>query len=158
MPTRRQHDPEINPELETPSKHMHMLYSALATTSSSSLLVSKTQIMSATSILTPVLETLPELPHLNWSLLQQSHPTIYQAIQGHVEELTENLSYSHNIIQAQKLIDEQKNAQLIIQHSYLTKLNQSLQTKENKTKDDCTRLFPKGLGRHLTAVEFCDEL
>jgi hypothetical protein len=105
-----------------------------------------------------VLKTLPELPHLNWSLLQQSHPTTYQALQGHVEELTKNLSYSHNIIQARELINEQKNAQLIIQHSHLTKLNQSLQTKENKTKDDRTRLFLKGLGHHLTAVEFGDEL
>jgi hypothetical protein len=30
--------------------------------------------------------------------------------------------------------------------------------KENKTKGNHTKLFPRGHGRHLTAEEFCDEL
>ena len=71
---------------------------------------------------------------------------------------SESLSSARNIIRVREVIDERKNAQLVLQHSHLGKLNQSLQTKENKTKDDRTKLFPKGHGRHLTAEEFCDEL
>jgi hypothetical protein len=159
MLTRRYHEPTIDPELETPTKWMCVLYGTLATTSSGSLLVSKVWMTSAFSPITPVLKTLPELPVPDWSLLQ--HSKRYQsreALETCVDKFTQSLSDAHNIIQVQEVMDERKNAQLVLQHSHLGKLNQSLQTKENKTKDDHTKLFPKGHGQHLTAEEFCDEL
>jgi DDE superfamily endonuclease len=160
-PTRRYREPTIDPELETPTKRMRILYGALATTSSGSLLVSKVRMTSAFSPITPVLETLPELPVPDWSLLQDLDSKRYQSrevLETHIDELTQSLSDARNIIRVREVIDERKNAQLVLQHSHLGKLNQSLQTKENKTKDDRTKLFPKGHGRHLTAEEFCHEL
>ena len=89
-PTRRYCEPIIDPELETPTKRMRVLYGALATTSSGSLLVSKARMTSAFSPITPVLETLPELPVPDWSLLQGLHSKGYQsheALEKCVEEL-----------------------------------------------------------------------
>ncbi|KAH7918926.1 hypothetical protein BV22DRAFT_989449, partial [Leucogyrophana mollusca] len=62
------------------------------------------------------------------------------------------------LIKAHEFTEETREAQLIIQHAYLDKLNQSLYAKENKQKDDRTKLFPKGFGRHLTSEEFVGEL
>jgi hypothetical protein len=71
--TRRYCEPTIDPELEMPTKQMCVLYGALATTLSGSLLVSKAWMMSAFSPITPVLKTLPEMPVPDWSLLQGLH-------------------------------------------------------------------------------------
>src|SRR5215472_980586 len=160
-PTRKHYQHTIDPELETPTKRMRMLHGALATTSSGSLLVSKTHITSAFPVSSPILGTLPELPHPDLSLLQVPRSTRYQSrevLEARADQLTESLSYSRDVIRAHEVFDERKNAQLVIQHCHLTKLNQSLQKKENKTKTDRSKLFSKGHGRHLTATEFCDEL
>lgn len=107
---------------------------------------------SAYKITAPVLEAMPELPKPDWSLLQRHNSRQSRDQLLHMnDELTTSLSQSHNIIQS---------AQLIIQHTQLTKLNQSLQAKESKKKNDCTKLllFPGGFGRHLTAPEVRDLL
>ena len=57
-------DPNIDPELQTPSKRIWLMYGALASTSSGSMLVSKTCMTSAYTVTTPVFEPLPELPQL----------------------------------------------------------------------------------------------
>jgi hypothetical protein len=62
------------------------------------------------------------------------------------------------IIQTRELIDERQTAQLVIQHAHLTKLNQSLYTKENKKTTDHTILFPGGFGQHLTDPKFGQQL
>jgi hypothetical protein len=101
MPTRRYCEPAIDPELETPMKWMHILYGALATTSSGPLLVSKVQITSAFLPIAPVLETLPELPIPNWFLLQGLPSKRYQpckTLETHIDELTQSLSDACNII------------------------------------------------------------
>jgi hypothetical protein len=45
----------------------------------------------------------------------------------------------------------------VIQHAHLIKLNQALQVKEKK-KDDRTKLFTGGFGRHMTDAEFIQSL
>jgi hypothetical protein len=130
-------------------------------TSSGSLLVSKTLMISAYKIAAPVFEAVPELPQPDWSLLHKAPNAGYQtrdALERQNEELTESFTCSCDIICAQELIEEGHEAQLIIQHTYLTKLNQSLHAKENKKNDDRTILFPGGFGRHLTDTEFGQQL
>jgi hypothetical protein len=51
------------------------------------------------------------------------------------------------------LIIEGQNAQLIVQHMGLDRMNQTLHKKENRKKADCAILFPGGNGRHLTDAE-----
>jgi len=151
--------PDTEPDPDTPSKRLHMMYSALATTSSGSLLVSKTRMTSAYTSTAPVFEEVPELPQPNWLLLrpdplaQASYQT-QENLEQSIKELTNSLSHSQDIIRAHELIEESRQAQLVIQHAELTKLNQSLHTQENKKRDDRTILFPGGFGRHLTSVEF----
>ena len=101
-PTRRYREPTIDPELETPTKWMRILYGALVTTSSGSLLVCKVRMTSAFSPITPVLETLPELPVPDWSLLQGLPSKRYQSrkvLETHIDKLTQSLSDACNIIQ-----------------------------------------------------------
>ncbi|KIL62014.1 hypothetical protein M378DRAFT_81767, partial [Amanita muscaria Koide BX008] len=65
-------DPNVDPELYTPSKRMRMMHSAMASTSSGSLLVSKAKLTSEHArhiISPPVLEALPVLPQPNWDVL-----------------------------------------------------------------------------------------
>ena len=41
----------------------------------------------------------------------------------------------------------------MVQNAHLNKLNQVLHTWENKKKNNCTVLFAKGYGQHLTSEE-----
>ena len=63
------------------------------------------------------------------------------------------LKCSRDIIHAQEQMDESKNAQLVIQHTQLQKLKQTIIAKEEKEKENCTMVFKKGLGQHLTDPE-----
>jgi len=70
------------------------------------------------------------------------------------------LERSCDIIHAWEQMDESKNAQLVIQHTQLQKLKQTIIAKEEKEKEKCTTVFEKcttvfkkGLGRHLTDPE-----
>ena len=80
-----------------------------------------------------------------WITDEGLNSKIYQsceALETHIEELTQSLSDACNIIWVQEVIDERENAQLVLQHSHLGKLNQSLQTKESKTVPNS---FPKDM-------------
>jgi hypothetical protein len=73
-------------------------------------------------------------------------------------KLTKHLACAHDIIQAHETMEEAREAQIIIQHTYLTKANESLFAKENKKKKDRTILFEKGMGQHLTDPQFAELL
>jgi hypothetical protein len=157
---RRSFSRNIDPALETPSKRMQLMYGALGSTSSGSILVSKTRITSAYKVTAPVIEMLPELPAPNWTILQNQPPSGYQS-RGALEDqnwaLTESLECAQEIIQANELIEQNRAAMLVVQHAHLIKLNQALQAKEKK-KTDRTKLFADGLGRHLTDAAFIEAL
>src|SRR4051812_32999145 len=107
---------------------MCFLNGALTSTSSGSLLVSKTQMTSVYKIAAPVIKKVPELLQLDWSLLawQPSHSYKSQeSHKGQIKELTENLAWSQAVIHVHELMEESCVAQLVIQHTVLTKLNQS---------------------------------
>jgi hypothetical protein len=151
-------DPNIDPSLdpETPSKRMRIMYGALASTSTGSVLLSKAHLTSSYSIRLPVLETPPELPQPDWSLLQPKPSSGHespQSLETKIDTLTSQLSRARDIIRARELMDEQNNAQLIIQYTELHKFKQTLATKEGKKKEKRTTLFKKGLGRHLPDPE-----
>ncbi|KAF8592789.1 DDE-domain-containing protein, partial [Ramaria rubella] len=61
-------DPNIDPSLYTPSKHICLMNAAIAGTASGSYLVSKTPIYSSQTLSAPVLETPLTLPQPDWSL------------------------------------------------------------------------------------------
>jgi hypothetical protein len=154
-------DPNINPELnETPSKCVRQLYTALASTTSGLMLVSKARIMSAHDVMQPILESAPELSQPNWSILQEPQD-VYQSrnmLEVQNQELTESLQRAQMIIHAQELIGEWQSAQLVIQHAHLVKLYQSLHANAKKKKSDWAVLFLSGFGQHLTDEEFGQQL
>jgi hypothetical protein len=89
--------PVIDPSLETPSKRMCMLYSALASTSSGSLLISKAKMTSSYKIPQPVFETILDLPWPDWDLLGGADPRAYQsweALEQQNHKLTDSLAKS----------------------------------------------------------------
>ena len=69
----------IDPELQTPSKQIQLMYGALASTSSGSMLVLKMCMTSVYTITMPVFKPLPELPQPNWSYLQNPPSNTYQS-------------------------------------------------------------------------------
>ena len=112
---------------ETPSKQLWLMYGALASTSSGSLL---THLMLTYPIHPPVLKAIPTLlPWPDFSLLHLWASTSYESqasMDSQVQELARALSCMQDIIRAQQLIDESKLAQLVIQHIELAKLKQSV--------------------------------
>jgi hypothetical protein len=65
-------DPKVNPSLYTPMKHMQLLSSAMASTSSSSYLIKKTPLTAAQAsqiVMTPVIDQPTPLPEPDWLLL-----------------------------------------------------------------------------------------
>jgi hypothetical protein len=83
---RRTHSPPINPEIESPSKRLRTLHSALGSTSLGSLLLSKPRPASAYMIPNPVLEAVPELPQPDWSLLYAKQSVEYQSCESLKQE------------------------------------------------------------------------
>ena len=153
--------PHLDPALYTPSKRIHLLDSSLASTSSGSCLIQKARITSAYEIAPPVLEALPELPQPDWSLLSNSPLSTYSSreqVHKLNDKLAESLQWAHDQILAYQLINEGAQAQLIVQDLTLRKLKESLFTKENKQKNDRTKLFPQGKGRVLTDDAFTEEI
>ena len=128
-------DPNIDPDLYTPSKRMRLMQSALASTSSGSLLVSKAKLTSEAArrlIAPPVLENLPELPQPNWDLIyERILPPTKEDLANRCQELVESLHRAHDITVAQQVMLEGASAQLVIQHMTLEKLNESLHLKED---------------------------
>lgn len=158
---RRMREPELDPELETPTKRMRIFYSALAFTSSGSALVSKTKITSAYKIAVPVFESSPDLPQPDWRDLDNCPSIGYESREALIvrnKHLTESLWRSKAVIRTHEVIEERSNAQLIVQHAYLGKLNQALHTRENKKATDRTVLFVDGMGRHLTNPKIIEQI
>lgn len=105
----------------------------------------------------PILESPPPLPPPDWNLLATPPSSRYQSnnqLQNWNQKLTEPLACAQRVITAHELMGEHCDAQLIIQHCILQKQNKSMKAKENKKNDDCTKLLPKGMGRHLTEAGF----
>ncbi|KAF8589680.1 hypothetical protein K439DRAFT_1331847, partial [Ramaria rubella] len=130
-------------------------------TSSGSYLVSHTPITASQSLAPPILEAPLALPEPDWSILNPATTNEYQShlqLHSRVQELTANLHLTHSQILICEGIIESAHAQLIVQNLYVSKLQQSLQAKENKKKTDCVKLLPNGKGQHLTAKEFIWEL
>ncbi|KDQ09419.1 hypothetical protein BOTBODRAFT_117181 [Botryobasidium botryosum FD-172 SS1] len=144
---------EINPLSFTPSKRICLMRSALEKTSRS-FLVSESPLLSTETIDSPVLEGPPTLPTPDWSLLDNN--PVHQSrmdLETRNKELTESLRRAKDQLAAHNLIIEGSHAQLVVQNLYLAKLNKALHSSEQR-KDDRTRLFPDGKGRHLTASGF----
>ena len=66
--------------------------------------------------------------------------------------------HTHMSIQICNAIIEGDQAQMVVQDMHLGKLQSALYGKENKKRDDRTKLFPEGKGRHLTNTEFIAQL
>jgi hypothetical protein len=137
-----------------------MFYSALGSTSSGSLLLSKTTLTSSYKIAAPVM-TKTTLPQPDWSVLWESPAKGYQSresMKKREEDLLKSLHDARRVIQDREQISEAQTAQIIIQHLELTKMIQSLEAKDTRKKSNRTVLFPGGFGRHLTAPEFVQQL
>jgi hypothetical protein len=150
-------DPDIDPDLYTPSKRMRLLTSALSGTASGSYLVSKTRITAAQAskiVVPPALERPPPLPSPDWSLLDSwSEENGYRSqtqLQERIAQLTNALKHAQQQIMARNLIIEGAQAQLVIQGMALAKMKESVEAKENKRTSDRSHLFPGGKGLVLT--------
>ena len=133
-----------------------MLYSALASILSGSLLILKAKMTSSYKIPQPVLETILDLPRPDWDLLGGADPRANQswkALEQQNYKLTDSLTKSWDIIHTHELIDEGRAAQLLIQNVILVKQNKALHVKGNKKAEGCTKHFADGFGRHLTDPE-----
>ena len=153
-------DLEIDPSLYTPSKRMWLLYSAMASTSSGSYLISKTPVTVAQAshfVNPPVIKKPPPMPEPDWLLLT-SENNIQHLSRAQLEEqqerLIKSLRAAHQQIHAQNLMIEASQAQLIVQAMGLTKLMESLEAKEKKKTTDRSTLFPGGNGCVLTNSDF----
>jgi hypothetical protein len=153
-------DSDIDPALFTPSKRIRLLSSAMASTSSGSLLVSKTRITSEYQLSSPVFEVPPELPQPDWSLLEIpcSSGRNRNDLEEENRKLTKSLRRARLQIRAHELIDEGTQAQLVVQNLTLIKMKECLHAKENRKKSDRAKLFPQGKGRVLTADDFAEEM
>lgn len=157
--------PPVDPSLYTPSKRIHLMTAALASTSSGSFLVDAARITSSHHVAPPVLEKLPPLTNSDWSQLRPHIPLHQQTrteLLEHTEQLTSLASRAKGQIQAQNVIIEGAQAQLVIQDLYANKLNETLFAKENRKPKNRTKIiFQDGKGRHLThekVVEMVEEM
>jgi len=134
---------------------------ALANTSGS-ILVSKvpvTHVQMSLLIKLPVIQHAPdEPPEPDWSLLQNKKPLssfTHPELECRVVALETGLSHAHSLVIVFRVINEQANAQLLLQNLGMEKMNESLQQKEKSKNKDHTilKMFPGGKGRHLTDSE-----
>lgn len=150
----------IDPSLFTPSKRMRLFTSALANTASGSFLVDQPRIQSSQTVAAPTFIQLPTIPDPDWSLLNctdlsdQSRPQLEE----HITKLTESLALAQAQISSKNIAIECANAQLAVGSVWNTRLNEALNTKENKAQPDRTRLFPRGEPRVLTNDDFYGEV
>ncbi|KZP27731.1 hypothetical protein FIBSPDRAFT_948310 [Athelia psychrophila] len=117
----------------TPLNHMRILGAALASTKTGAFLVQKPQITSAQTISNPVYMQPEIIPDPDWSLL---------------------LALAKLQIASKDKALITGNAQLAIQAVYNHRLNEALNTRENKKAANHTKLFPDGKPRLLTDDEF----
>jgi hypothetical protein len=89
-------DPEVNPSLYTPMKHMWLLSSAMASMSSGSYLITKTPLTAAQAsqiVMISVIEQPTPLLEPDWSLLALPDGTTHLS-QAQVEQQNEKLTNS----------------------------------------------------------------
>ena len=153
-------DPASNPNFATPSKRMRFLAAGLASTSSGSMLITRSRVTHldmAKFITPPITEQVPpQLKAPDWTLLQHTDPlsSLTRAqLEAHVTALEESLERSKKVTLAQQVIIEGANAQLVVQNLTMDKINQTLHEKEKTKRSDRAILFPGGKGRHLTDPE-----
>lgn len=160
-PSRPVLDRAIDPALFTPTNRMRLMTSSLAGTSSGSFLVGKPRIMSAQTITSPVFDRTTTIPDPDWNLL---HPRASgsnqtkEELKETIKKLTLSLDLSRQQIAAKDSVIEGANAQLAVQSVYNKRLNEALNTKENKKETDRTKLFPEGKPRILTDDKFHHEV
>jgi hypothetical protein len=136
-------DRTIDPTLFTPTKHMHIMTSALAGTSTGSFLVGKEHITFVQSVTNPIFERPIHIQSPQWNIFQERIPGPDQTQQELVDKivaLTFNLDLAHQQIAAKDSTIEASNAQLAVQGVYNKRLNETLNTKENKKETDRTQL------------------
>ena len=136
-------DCTIDLTLFTPTKHMCIMTSALAGTSTGSFLVGKECFTSVQSIANPIFKWPIHIQSPQWNLLQEQIPGPDQTQQELVDKiavLTFNLDLACQQIAAKESTIEASNAQLAVQGVYNKWLNKALNMKENQKETDCTQL------------------
>lgn len=143
---------------------MQLFEAALGSTSSGSIRVTKakvTHLQMAQIIKPPAIQQVPdELDKPKWSLIhkKQSNLPNRTAVECWTMDLEQSLEDAYKMIQAQWVIIEAANAQLLIQNLGMMKMNRALHEKEKGKNKDHTilKLFPDGKGRHLTNPELIE--
>ena len=135
-------DPASNPSLETPSKCMHLLEMGLVNTSGSFLVTKAcfSHLEMLSIIQRPILECIPdELDVPDWSLISsRCTPSTVTCLvlEDHVTALKRNPQFAHKRLDAQEIIIEQQNVQLIIQNMGMEKMHATLFEKEKGKQMD----------------------
>ncbi|KAJ7697931.1 hypothetical protein B0H16DRAFT_1349865 [Mycena metata] len=157
---RRVRDPNIDPQLYTPSKRMRMMTSALASTSSGSFLVGPAQVTSVSRIPAPVLEGPPSLAPPNWDHLAVPDDAVegltWKELIEYAKGMKNDLRNSQQQIRARDGIIESAHATIVVQNLHVEKQSQALHAKETKKKTKREKLPMAGRGHHLTAQELID--
>jgi hypothetical protein len=122
---------------------MRIMTGALAGTSTGSFLVGKERITSVQSVADPIFERPIYIQSPQWNLLQERIPgpdQTQQELVDRIAALTFNLDLARQQIAAKDSTIEASNAQLAVQGVYNKRLNEALNTKENKKETDRTQL------------------
>lgn len=155
-------DPTIDPDLYTPRKRIRLMSASLSSTMSGSYLVSNVRMHSSQPIFTPVIDSPPLLPAVNWAIVEQpaamSGRVTMEELEARNRELSAELQLAKQHVAARDIIIEGDRAQLVVQHLVLKKQNDALHVKETKKASDRTRLFADGKGRVLTADDFIEKV
>ena len=122
------------------------MHSAIMLTSTGSLLLSKAKLISADAnqlISAPIIDNLSTLLQPDWNLCfdKVAKCVSKQNWKTCCQDLQESLCCTHDIVVAMQIMVEGANIQLVLQHMTLEKLNELLQLKENRKKDNCFTLF-----------------
>lgn len=150
----------VDPALFTPTKRMRLMTTGLAATSSGSFLVGKPHITSVQTVADPIYAPRTSIPNPDWTLLNRAGGPLSRSrseLEAHIAALESNLYLSQQQIVSKDAAIERAHAQLAVGSVYNGRLNEALNTKENKKIADNTRLFPNGEPRLLTGDKFHSE-
>jgi hypothetical protein len=158
-------DPQVDPQLYTPSKRRRTLVAALASTSSGSFLVTSKPITSVKSIPKPVLEKPFPLPEPDWSYsriqpCQLENMTRSQLV-AKLNSTAANLDLARQQIISRDAVIAGTQAQLCVQHLHLLKTNAALHCKELDELEGTeknVRVIPDHHGQVLNSNEFIQKV
>ncbi|KAJ7147439.1 hypothetical protein C8R43DRAFT_890005 [Mycena crocata] len=161
-PTRRRvRDPNIDPDLYTPSKRMRMMTGALSSTSSGSFLVGSSKVTSISTIPEPILEGPPSFPQPDWDHLADPDDALDGLTRSELLEYAKgakrDLRNAQQHIHARDGIIESSHATIVVQNLFVKKQSQALFSKESKKKTKRSKLSMEGRGRHLTGAEWMEK-